>query len=324
MVKKHRPEDYLKFFDNEIHTDRLKMFEAISYPMNNINQILSEKTKQKNIDQIQKYIALAEPAKDKLLIQIQSFFPDSIVLPDRTEDAILDLQTCIYFLSDYVRIILIKYMIDCYAHIDFHIHADEMMIAKVKQGKNYINAQVHKANDAYAYLKNAKKHSDAYFNNKHHKQYPKYNSSKYVEGKNVDYINKMPYSKITNEDVDNAYQILMKMVHWTVYADDARELIRNEELFSKKTSGGQDSNIETLFNGFMEKLYMPLYVASIPISSSADIIKVGFDYITKSFRDMYAESSNENAFVYEVSTINKKLKRVKKKFKQMGLEELIY
>lgn len=319
MVK----ENTLEAYSNELHEERLKALKSIPNFMGRIDKILREKIKQKSVVQIQGYIDILEPAKNKLFEEVQSYFPDERILPIR-EEAQSDIQKCCYFISDYIHLILIRYMIDSYAHVDFHKHADEQMISKIKQAEDYIEKQKDKASTAYEYLKQAKRHNDAYFNQKYIEHHPKFNSKRYVEGEKVDYVNTMPYSAITDEDIDNAYQTLMKMVHWTIYANgDVKKLLQDNELFSKKTSGGQDSIIDRIFRPFMEDLYMPLHIAGIPLIHSAKIIKEGFDYINKPFTDVYSNSINIDAFTYEASTIEKKLKRVKARFKLKNLEEFI-
>lgn len=321
MKEKNCQED---FFENDLHANRLKTLRCIADPMNKINEILSEKVKPKSIAKIQEYMVSAKAHKDKLLMKVESFLRNETILPDRKEDKISDIEVCVNFLSDYIRLLLIEYMIDCYTHLDFHIHADDATIAKAKQAENYVAAQEHKAKDTYAYLKKAKRHSDKYFNREYKEAYPKFNIRQYDENKNVDFINTTPYSPITNKDIENAYQILMKMVHWTIYANDGdTKLLRDVDLFSKKTSGGQDSTIEHIFNDFIKILYIPLYIANIPLLHSAKIIKTGFDYINQPFIEAYTKNFNKTAFTYETSTIEKKLKPIKAAFKTMNLEELI-
>jgi hypothetical protein len=316
-------ESTLEAYSNESHAERLKALKSIPNLMGKIDRILQEKIKQKSTTQIQSYINIAEPTKNKLIAEIQSYFPDERILPIRDE-AQSDIQQYRYFISDYIRLILIRYMIDSYTHVDFHTHADEQIISKIKQAEDYIEDQKHKAESAYTYLKKAKRNSDAHFNQQYIEHHPKLTIKKYIEGEGVDYINTMPYSAITDEDIDNAYQALMKMVHWTIYAnDDVKKLLQGNELFSKKTSGGQDSSVEKIFKSFMEALYKPLYIAGIPLIHSAIIIKAGFDYINKPFIEAYANDTNINAFVYEVSTIEKKLKPVKVRYKSKSLAELI-
>ena len=322
-MKKTRPEDYLAFVEDELHTERNSLFDSLSMPMGKVNKILLEKVKKRHVVTIKKYISHLSSKKEELDNRLQPYFIDKTILPKREEEPPTEIEKYAYFLSDYIRLILIEYIVKCCAHFDFHTHADDQMIGKIKQAENYITAQENKAKDAYRYLKDAKKYSDAYFKQEHIKHYPKFNEKQYIEGEQVDFINFIPFSKITDEDIENAYQTLMKMVHWTVYANSARELIQNKDGFSKKTSGGQDSTIEGIFVQFIGRMYTPLYIANIPTEHSAQIIKVGFDHVTKPFTDTYDQQKNKNAFTYEASTIEGKLKTLKAQFKSVEIEELI-
>lgn len=313
----------LDCFEDEMYQDRLKALKNVSNIMTYINEIFSNKIKDKKSAHIQEYIAVAKPAKDGLLEQVKRFLPEEDILPDRSKASPSDLEKGIHFLSDYIRLLLINFRIQSFTHSDFHIHLGEDEKEKIKKAKGFIDFKENEANDIYKRLKSVKHCSDKYFNRENIKDYPKFKSKKYQEDEEVDYINTKPYAAITDADIRHMYQTLKKMVHWSIHNDKDVNMLKNPDLFSKKEAGPLDGIVANLSTHNIEQIYKILFIAGIPAEQSVKILDRCTRYINQPFIKKYAGTKDSGAFVYKASTISKNLKPIKKSYKGKSLKELI-
>lgn len=320
MTKINEP---LDCFEDEMYQDRLKALKSISNVMTYINEILLEKIKDKKLARVQEYITVAEPAKNDLFEKVERFLPEKGILPDRSKAKLSDLENGIYFLSDYIRLLLINFRIQSFTHSDFHIRVGHDEKEKIKKARGFIDFKENEASDIYKRLKVVKNYSDKYFNRENFKDYPKFKSKKYQENEEVDYINTKPYAAITDADIRQMYQTLKKMIHWSIYNDKDVNILKDPDLYSKKEAGALDGFVANLSKYYINQIYKLLFVAGIPMEHSVKILDRCVRFINQPFFEKYAHTENRNAFSYEASTIAKKLKPTKKLYKEKSFEELI-
>lgn len=282
--------------------------------------LMQNKIKSSKLPKALEFIQIAEPAQKAFEEEIQKFYPEPLKLWEigREQKPQNDTIKCAKFFAKYFQLLLIHFSFYNNTYSDFHfiIGPNEKDRLEILKDKN--REQVSEARTIFDRLKKAKEISDQHLSNNND-----FENRDYKRGKNTDYLFELPYSAITDDDIEIMHQILKKTLHWNLFSPNDTSLLQERKSASRTKARKIDTQIANINDGYIREFYKLFFVLGITTSDSAKIIKQCLEAINMPIKTKYEGTDFAKSFVYAKATIEDKIKEIKPSLEHCSLKELI-